>query len=175
LDAIAVRPGKIAYVPQSTYISNSTIAGNISLGFPEVEQSESRMWEVLRLANLADFVESLPRKLQEPVGENGHQISGGQRQRLGIARALYTNPSLIVLDEATSSLDSENESRISDAIIGLKGKVTIVAIAHRLSTIERADQVVYLQNGHQADIGSFEEVIKRNPILDWRTKRESKQ
>jgi ABC-type multidrug transport system fused ATPase/permease subunit len=175
LDAIAVWPGTIAYVPQSIYISNSTIAGNISIGFPEENRDEARMWEVLQLANLADFVDSLPQKLDSHVGENGHQISGGQRQRLGIARALYTNPSLIVLDEATSALDSENESKISDAINRLKGKITIVAIAHRLSTIERADQVVYLKEGKQTDIGTFEEVMSRNPRLTWNSNHKFEQ
>jgi ABC-type bacteriocin/lantibiotic exporter with double-glycine peptidase domain len=94
------------------------------------------------------------------------RISGGQRQRLGIARAMFTKPKLLVLDEATSSLDGQTESDISSAIHGLKGSVTVVMIAHRLSTVREADRVVYLENGKIITTGTFEEVRARVPEFD---------
>jgi ABC-type bacteriocin/lantibiotic exporter with double-glycine peptidase domain len=99
------------------------------------------------------------------VGERGTKISGGQRQRLGIARAMFTKPKLLVLDEATSSLDGQTESDISDAIHNLKGTVTVVMIAHRLSTVRNADTVIYMDQGKILAQGTFEEV--RNSIPDF--------
>jgi ABC-type multidrug transport system fused ATPase/permease subunit len=103
--------------------------------------------------------------LDTPVGERGAKISGGQRQRLGIARAMFTKPLLLVLDEATSSLDGETEANITDAINALRGSTTVVIIAHRLSTIRDADIVVYLADGKVTAIGTFEEV--RASVLDF--------
>jgi ABC-type bacteriocin/lantibiotic exporter with double-glycine peptidase domain len=99
------------------------------------------------------------------VGERGHKISGGQRQRLGIARALYTNPKLIILDESTSALDGKVESDLTEAISNLRGKVTIILIAHRLSTVRNSDKVVYIQDGCILDVGKFEEI--RSRIVDF--------
>jgi ABC-type bacteriocin/lantibiotic exporter with double-glycine peptidase domain len=97
------------------------------------------------------------------VGERGGNLSGGQRQRVGIARAMFTKPQLLVLDEATSSLDGQTESEISEAIQGLKGKVTLILIAHRLSTVQKADRVIYLKDGEIVAQGSFDEVRKSVP------------
>ncbi len=104
--------------------------------------------------------------LDTRVGDRGARISGGQRQRLGIARAMFTKPNLLVLDEATSSLDGETEANISDAIHDLKGAVTIVMIAHRLSTIRECDVVYYLENGELLAEGDFEEVRKKVTNFD---------
>jgi ABC-type bacteriocin/lantibiotic exporter with double-glycine peptidase domain len=93
-------------------------------------------------------------------------MSGGQRQRLGIARALFTKPKLLVLDEATSALDGETEANISDAIKTLKGDVTVILIAHRLSTVREADQVIYLESGRILSVGTFDEVRARVPNFD---------
>ena len=95
------------------------------------------------------------------MGDRGHKLSGGQRQRLGIARALFTKPKLLVLDEATSSLDAQTESDITEAIKSLKGKTTIIMIAHRLSSVRNADQVIFINNGMIESIGTFEEVRKK--------------
>jgi ABC-type multidrug transport system fused ATPase/permease subunit len=97
------------------------------------------------------------------MGERGMKISGGQRQRLGIARALLSKPNLIVLDEATSALDGETEFKVTEALLALKGKVTIIMIAHRLSTIREADRIFYLEHGEIVATGNFDELKKAHP------------
>ena len=117
-------------------------------------------------AQLSDFVSSYPEGIYAEIGESGSTISGGQRQRLGIARALYTNPRIMILDEATSSLDAVTEHAITSAIKGLKGSVTLIVVAHRLSTIQDADTVVYLSDGQLVAQGSFEEVRRSVPDFE---------
>jgi ABC-type bacteriocin/lantibiotic exporter with double-glycine peptidase domain len=112
------------------------------------------------------FLTKQPNGIYSEVGEKGTKISGGQRQRLGIARAVFTNPKLLVLDEATSALDGETENNITDSIQGLKGKVTVVMIAHRLSTVRNADKVIYLDNGEIISVGKFEDVRRAVPDFD---------
>lgn len=165
LEAISTWPGSIGYVPQDVMISNGTIRQNVALGFPELVATDDLVWEALRIAQLDDFVASLPEKLDTPVGDRGTKISGGQRQRLGIARAMFTKPLLLVLDEATSSLDGETEANISGAIQLMKGNVTVMMIAHRLSTVRDADLVIYMDQGKLLGKGSFNEV--RNLIPDF--------
>lgn len=104
--------------------------------------------------------------LDTPVGDRGAKISGGQRQRLGIARAMFTRPKLLVLDEATSSLDGKTKSNNSDSIKSMKGKVTVVMIAHRLSTVKEADFAVYMDKGRIVASGAFDEVRKVVPDFD---------
>ena len=117
----------------------------------------------LKVAQLDQFVANLPLGIDTQVGERGAKISGGQRQRLGIARAMFTRPHLLVLDEATSSLDGATEASISEAIQSLRGTITVVMIAHRLSTVRNADIVVYLAEGKVLASGSFEEVRQAVP------------
>jgi ABC-type multidrug transport system fused ATPase/permease subunit len=136
------------------------------MGFLPEYVSDERVWASLKIAHLHDFVNELPEKLDTKVGERGTKISGGQRQRLGIARAMFTNPKLLVLDEATSSLDGKTESDISDSINELKGDVTVVLIAHRLSTVVNADQILYINQGKIIARGSFEEIRKIVPDFD---------
>jgi ABC-type multidrug transport system fused ATPase/permease subunit len=164
--AISNWPGAISYVPQDVTISNATLGENVSLGYPSESVNLSYVWQALEVAQLTDFVNDLPGKLETLVGERGTKISGGQRQRLGIARAMYTKPKLLVLDEATSSLDGQTESDISDAIQNLRGDVTVVMIAHRLSTVRNADKVVYMQDGSILALGTFEEVRSQVPDFD---------
>jgi ABC-type multidrug transport system fused ATPase/permease subunit len=163
LSAISKWPGAISYVPQDISIASGTIKENIGLGYPPHEVSEDLVLAALRTAKLEDFVLSLPEGLNTQVGERGTRLSGGQRQRLGIARAMFTKPRLLVLDEATSSLDGETESHISDAIKGMHGSITVVIIAHRLSTIQNADSVIYLDKGKVLGTGTFEEVRTNVP------------
>ena len=120
--------------------------------------------------HLDKFVLDLPKGLDSQVGERGTKISGGQRQRLGIARAMFTRPYLLVLDEATSALDGETELNISDAIHSLRGLTTVILIAHRLSTVRNADCVVYLSEGKILASGTFDEVRSAIPDFDRQAK-----
>jgi ABC-type multidrug transport system fused ATPase/permease subunit len=170
LDAISTWPGAISYVPQDVSISNGTFRENVGLGYPKEVISDELVWAALEVAQLAEFVRALPGGLDTQVGERGTKISGGQRQRLGIARAMFTQPKLLVLDEATSALDGQTEADISEAIQGLKGSVTVVMIAHRLSTVRNADQVIYMDGGKLVSQGTFEEVRSEVPDFDKQAK-----
>lgn len=170
LDAVASWPGAISYVPQDVTISNGSFRENVSLGYPAEVATDELVWSALEVAQLSEFVRKLPQGLDMQVGEGGTKISGGQRQRLGIARAMFTQPKLLVLDEATSSLDGQTEADISDAIQALKGSVTVVMIAHRLSTVRNADQVIYMDHGKILARGSFEEVRRAIPDFDNQAK-----
>jgi ABC-type multidrug transport system fused ATPase/permease subunit len=165
-EAIKKWSGALSYVPQDVSISNGSFRENVALGYPTSEIDDALVWEALETAQLSNFVHSLPEGLDTPVGERGTKISGGQRQRLGIARAMFTKPRLLVLDEATSSLDGQSEADISDAIKDLQGSVTVVMIAHRLSTVRNADQVIYMDEGRIIARGTFEEVRKSVPDFD---------
>lgn len=131
----------IGYIPQTIYMLDDSIKHNIAFGVCDEEIDEDRIWAVLKEAQMQEFVESLPDKLDAQIGERGVRISGGQRQRLGIARALYHNPELLIFDEATSALDNDTETAIMEAIDSLHGQKTMVIIAHRLRTIENCDLI----------------------------------
>ena len=170
LKAFSEWPGAVSYVPQDIVISNGTIRENVALGFPIHVATDELVLDALRVAHLDEFVAGLPNGLDTPVGERGAKISGGQRQRLGIARAMFTKPKLLVLDEATSSLDGETEASISEAIYALRGSTTVVFIAHRLSTVRNADIVIYLSEGKVIASGTFEEVRDTVPDFDRQAK-----
>ena len=170
LFTVAKWPGAVSYVPQDVVIAAGTIRENIALGYPMEEATDELVNSALKVAHLDEFVASLPAGIDTQVGERGARISGGQRQRLGIARAMFTRPHLLVLDEATSSLDGETEASISEAIHALRGSTTVVIIAHRLSTVRDADKVVYLSNGKVLATGTFEEVRKAVPDFDHQAK-----
>jgi ABC-type multidrug transport system fused ATPase/permease subunit len=170
LEAILQWPGAMAYVPQDVVIVNSTIRENVTMGYEFSEAPEDAIWEALRLAQLDEFVKSLPEGVNSHVGDRGTKLSGGQRQRLGIARALLTKPKLLVLDEATSSLDGETEANISQALSSLRGHVTIILIAHRLSSVRTAEKVIYLNEGKILCEGSFEFVRNSVPNFDKQAK-----
>ena len=170
LHAIAKWPGAISYVPQDVLIAASTIRENVALGYPNEEAIDELVMGALKVAQLDEFVSDLSQGIDTQVGERGARISGGQRQRLGIARAMFTNPHLLVLDEATSSLDGKTEANISHAIHSLRGFTTVVIIAHRLSTIRNVDKVVYLSEGKVLASGTFEEVRQAIPDFDDQAK-----
>lgn len=137
----------LSYVPQSIYLIDGTIKENVALGVAPEDFDEDLLIRVLKMAELYEFVEELPRGIDTMVGERGVKLSGGQRQRIGIARALYYKPEVLVLDEATSALDNETEKSITDTILKLKGQITIIAIAHRVSTLEACDFKVKFEDG----------------------------
>lgn len=137
----------VGYVPQSIYLVDDSIARNIAFGIEENCIDRSRVFETLQLAQLLDFVNSLPDGIDSVVGERGVRLSGGQRQRIGIARALYENPEVLVLDEATSALDHETESDVMRAVKKLQDSKTVVIVAHRLSTVESCSRIVRIENG----------------------------
>ncbi len=137
----------IGYIPQMIFMLDDTIRNNVAFGIPEDKIDEKRVWEVLKEAQLDEFIKTLPDGLDTGIGERGIRLSGGQRQRIGIARALYNNPEVLILDEATSALDNDTEAAIMESINRLHGKKTLVIIAHRLQTIEKCDVVYRVENG----------------------------
>jgi len=145
----------IGYVPQDTFLLNDTIEQNIR--FYDDRIDEARIQEAISSAQLSDMLRELPDGLQTVVGERGVKLSGGQRQRIALARALARTPD--ILDEATSNLDTASETRIQEALRGLKGRVTIVVIAHRISTILNADHIISLENGRIVHRGPAHEII----------------
>jgi ABC-type multidrug transport system fused ATPase/permease subunit len=166
LECVQAWPGAIGYVPQNVSIINGTVRENIALGFHRDSATDELVNQSVSVAHLSELIESFPDGIDTQVGERGGRISGGQRQRLGIARAMFTRPKLLVLDEATSALDGESEAIISDTISALKGDVTVLMIAHRLSTVRQADLVIYLADGRVMAQGSFEEVRSQVPDFD---------
>ena len=170
LFAVAKWPGAVSYVPQDVVMAAGTIRENVALGYPNDVASDELVLDALRVAHLDKLVSELPQGLDTSVGEHGALISGGQRQRLGIARAMFTRPLLLVLDEATSSLDGETEAAISEAIHELRGSTTVVMIAHRLSTVRNADLVVYMADGRILATGTFDEVREAIPDFDRQAK-----
>lgn len=163
--AISRWPGAIAYVPQDVALADGTVRSNVALGLPEAAIDDDLVWEALGRAHFSNQLLEEREGLNTVIGERGVRISGGQRQRLGIARALYTKPRLLVLDEATSALDAETEQAIADTIKELEGDVSTVIIAHRLSTVREADQVIYLDTGRAVFQGSFDEVAANIPAF----------
>jgi ATP-binding cassette, subfamily B, bacterial PglK len=150
---------KIGYVPQSIYLTDDTLRRNIAFGLPSANIDDAAVQRAIKAAQLADFVDSLPMKLETVVGERGVRLSGGQRQRIGVARALYHDPPVLVLDEATSALDFETERGVMEAVSALKGTKTILIIAHRLSTVERCDRLYKIEQGAVVLHGAPAEIL----------------
>ncbi|EZQ17267.1 metal ABC transporter permease [Halopseudomonas bauzanensis] len=147
----------IGVVPQDTVLFNDSIGYNIAYGKPGA--SDEEVWAVLRMAQLEDFVQRLPEGLQTQVGERGLKLSGGEKQRIAIARVLLKDPQLLILDEATSSLDTHSERRILDALNLVSRRRTTLAIAHRLSTITHAEQILVLDQGQVVEQGTHQQLL----------------
>ena len=156
---------EVGFVPQHPGLVSGTIAENIALGVPESEIDSGRVWDAVRAASLESFVLSLPAGIKSPIGKQLDSMSGGQLQRMGLARALYTSPRLLVLDEVTSGLDSVTEQRISEDLERLRGTCTRIVVAHRISTIRKADVIYVLDHGQIVASGSFEELQKTNALF----------
>jgi ABC-type multidrug transport system fused ATPase/permease subunit len=147
---------QIAFVPQKPFLFFDTVYENIAFGR---NYSREEVTKAAQLAFADEFIEELPRKYDSTLAEAGKSLSGGQQQRLAIARALVKGSPILVLDEATSSLDAVSEHRIRKAIDALSGRLTQIIVAHRLSTIERADRIIYLERGEKVAEGSRQELL----------------
>lgn len=156
----------VSYVPQKPGVVSGTVADNVALGYGPGEFDETRIWDALESANLKQVIEALPNGIFTDLGNYQDGLSGGQIQRLGLARAIYSKPGLLVMDEATSALDAESEAEIAKALNQMRGKVTVVLIAHRLNTVQHADNVFLIDQGKVLDQGTFKELLVRNPSLD---------
>lgn len=154
----------IGYIPQNIYIINDTIKNNIAIGLEEHEIDKKKLSHSIKIANLEKFIYGLENGVDTKVGDRGIKISGGEKQRIAIARAIYKNPNIIFMDEATSSLDNKTEKEFMDAIESLKKNTTLIIIAHRLSTIENCDKVFLISKSKIIDSGTFLEIKKRNNL-----------
>jgi ABC-type multidrug transport system fused ATPase/permease subunit len=155
----------VALVPQENVLFEGSIAFNISLGArPGYQPTQEEIEEACRRADIHDVIMALPEGYQTQCNNNGKQFSGGQRQRLSIARALVRRPRLLLLDESTSALDVESEKRIQEVLANLEGRTTIVAIAHRLNTIHKADRIFLIEEGRCADQGTHNELVERSEM-----------
>lgn len=162
LETFRIWPGAVSYVPQNTSLIKGTIRENISIGFHKNFFTDKILWEVLEKAQLKEFVESMPGKLNADLMEIGSNLSGGQRQRLGIARALVTNPQILILDEATNALDEHTENQIITVLRELTKNITVILVAHKLSTIRKADEIVYIESGSKIITGGFDEIMNHS-------------
>ena len=158
----------IVYVPQSIYLSDDTIANNIAFGINNENINQVDVEKASKIANLHEFViNELPEKYQTSIGERGFRLSGGQIQRIGIARALYHNPNILILDEATSALDNQTEQAVMDAVNNLGKKITIILIAHRLNTVKDCDIIFKLDKGQLIGKGTFKDLIENNKNYNY--------
>jgi subfamily B ATP-binding cassette protein MsbA len=161
LDLVSLRD-KISVVAQETFLFNDTVANNIAYGMEKYDRA--RLIEASEAALAHEFIEKLPQGYETVIGDRGVKLSGGQRQRLAIARAILKNSPILILDEATSHLDTESEMLVQKALANLMSGRTVVVIAHRISTIRRADKIVVLDRGRIKEIGSHEELIHHGGI-----------
>jgi len=148
----------IAHVPQSIFLADSTIAENIAFGVPKDKIDNERVIKASSQAQIAEFIETWPKKYQTIVGERGIRLSGGQRQRIGIARALYKQANVIIFDEATSALDSKTEKFVMQTIENLNEDLTVLIIAHRLTTLKNCTKIVELSDGKIKRIATYQEI-----------------
>ena len=150
----------IGLVTQEPILFNDTIKNNITYGTENIK--DNQIEEAAQIAKIDDFISSLDLKYETIIGERGSLLSGGQKQRLSIARAIIKNPPILVFDEATSSLDSQSEKKVQEAIDNLVKDRTVIMIAHRLTTVKNVDKIVVLEEGRIKEIGSHEELLNKN-------------
>jgi ABC-type multidrug transport system fused ATPase/permease subunit len=158
--------GSVSYVPQKPGMISGTILENVALGVEPESVDRDEVTSALESAHLGTLIKELPEGIDTSLGKLKDSLSGGQMQRLGLARAIYSKPNLLVMDEATSALDAESESEIQKTLEEMRGRVTVVVIAHRLNTIQHADKVILLEDGRVSDSGTFKELIARNPSVE---------
>ena len=150
----------MSIVTQEPILFNDTIAANIALGKPDATMEE--IMSAAKIANAHNFIIKKEKGYQTNIGDRGNKLSGGEKQRLTIARAVLKNPPILILDEATSSLDTESERLVQDAINNMMQNRTSIVIAHRLSTISHADEIIVMQKGKIVERGTHEELIAQN-------------
>ena len=153
---------QLGYIPQQIFLADDSITKNIAFGIPEERIDRARIHQVAEIAQLDDFVYTLPDRFETIIGEGGVRLSGGQRQRIGIARALYHDPEILVMDEATSALDNRTERFFMDALQRLRDNHTIIMIAHRLSTVRECDELFMMDHGKVTASGTYNELIAVN-------------
>ena len=163
--ALKIWPGECGYVPQNVMMHKGSVMSNLLMGLERSEKVEKRAEELLKMVNMHETVMTLDGGYDATIDERGGNLSGGQRQRLGIARALMTNPRILVMDESTSMLDATSENIITDALLNLREKVTLIVIAHRLSTVKSAERLFYIDDGKIRAEGNFESL--RNQVQDF--------
>ena len=148
--------GQISQIFQSTYLFQGSIADNIRIGKPDATDAE--VLRAIEQAGVTEIIDRLPEGLDTQVGEGGARLSGGERQRISIARALIKDAPILLVDEATAALDTENQAAIADTLARLRGQRTLIVIAHQLSTVAMADQIIVLDEGQVAEQGTHEEL-----------------
>jgi ATP-binding cassette subfamily B protein len=153
---------KIGLVSQDVFLFEGTVLENIAYG--DLNASESEVWNAAQKSEADEFINKLPQKENTIVGERGQKLSGGQRQRISIARAILKNPEILILDEATSSVDNETEAAIQRSLDILKQDRTVIVIAHRLSTVRNADIIYVLENGNVVESGNHESLLEINGV-----------
>ena len=157
---------KVGYVPQRLFFSDDTVARNIALGVADGAIDMARVREAARMARIDGFIDhELPEGYDTPLGEHGVRLSGGQAQRIGIARALYRQPEVLILDEATNALDSVTETEIGETIKQLSGRMTLIVIAHRLSTVRNCDTIFLMKDGRILEQGSYDGLVEGNTLF----------
>jgi ATP-binding cassette subfamily C protein len=159
---LQANPGILGYVPQKPGMVSGTIAQNIALGINPENVDKKLLDKAISLSHLKGLIESLPEGVNSDLGKRTDELSGGQLQRIGLARALYAQPTLLVMDEATSALDAESENEINKALDEMRGQVTVILIAHRLNTVQRSDVVFLMEEGQVTASGTFPELLKTN-------------
>jgi ABC-type multidrug transport system fused ATPase/permease subunit len=167
--AIKVWPGSVAYVPQDVILESSSIREVLTNGLDIDQYDEKIIWASLEIAQIADFVKTLPEGLDYKIEERSSSLSGGQKQRLGIARALMTNPKLLVLDEFTSSLDVETELKLVEILHAIKGDVTTIIVSHKLNSLKFVDRIFYLSDNSFEIFDNLENLFARYPKLENNT------
>jgi ABC-type multidrug transport system fused ATPase/permease subunit len=151
---------KIGYVTQKTLLTDDTILDNIVFGQNQNLQDLNLVKKVIKKSRLEKLIGKLPNGLQTMIGENGASLSGGEQQRIGIARALYKQPEILILDEATSALDSFTEATVMEGISSLGDEITIIMIAHRISTVKKCDNIILLEKGKLKAQGTYKDVFR---------------
>jgi ABC-type multidrug transport system fused ATPase/permease subunit len=164
---------QLGLISQEAFIFSGTIEDNICFGVDAEDRDQNRIREAARIAFADEFIDPLPEGYQTMVGERGVKLSGGQRQRLAIARAIYHDPPVLILDEATSSLDTNSERKVQEAINFLRGKRTVIVVTHRLVTVANTDYIYVIENGSVAEKGTHEELKNQNGLYSRLCEKQS--